>query len=89
MKSLKQRIRQRIFERIYEWRLQEFVRPHFLMLLEYWPELESRYGEGKPAHPEIAALLAARDAAFRMEPRPCFDSVRRWPRCPNSSLPTR
>ncbi len=67
MKGLKKRLQHRIFERLFEWRLQEFVRPHFLMLLEYWPELESRYGEGKPAHPEIAAMFGVRDAHYRAQ----------------------
>lgn len=67
MKPLKRRLQERLFERLYEWRLQEFVRPNFLMLLEYWPELESRYGEGKPAHPEIASIFASCDPLFRAQ----------------------
>jgi hypothetical protein len=59
--SLKGRILHTVFRRLFNWRLQEFVAPRYLALLDYWPKLESRYGEGKPPHEGLAALFAKSD----------------------------
>ena len=62
--SLKDRLLQLIFRRYYRWRLQHFVAPRYLLLLEYWPKLESRYGEGRPPLAGLAPLFSAGDRRF-------------------------
>ncbi len=62
--SLKDRFLRLIFRRYYRWRLQQFVAPRYLLLLEYWPKLESRYGEGRPPLTRLAPLFAAGDLRF-------------------------
>jgi len=54
-----------VFSHFMRWRLKELVHPEYPVMLDYPLRLEPRYGEGKPAHPEIAALLARNDEAYR------------------------
>ncbi len=53
-----------VFDRYMCWRLQDLVYPEYPVILEYPIRPEPRYGEGKPAHSEIAALLARNDEAY-------------------------
>jgi hypothetical protein len=45
--------------------IERLISPRYLILLEYPIRPESRYGEGKPAHPQIENLLAEHDASYR------------------------
>ncbi len=53
-----------IYDRYMCWRLKELAHPEYPVMLEYPIRPEPRYGEGKPAHPELAALLARNDDAY-------------------------
>ena len=56
---------QTVFNRYMRWRLKELTSPDYPVMLDYPVRPVPRYGEGKPAHPEIAALLARNDDAYR------------------------
>ena len=62
--SIKNNALKSIYDRFIHWRLQEFTHPEYPVMLEYAIHPEPRYGEGKPAHPELAALLAKNDDAY-------------------------
>ena len=62
--GLKNNVLKRIYDRFIHWRLAEFTHPEYPVMLEYAIHPEPRYGEGKPAHPELAALLAKNDDAY-------------------------
>lgn len=47
------------------WRIEELVHPDYPVILDYPIRPEPRYGEGKPAHPELASILGRNDAAYR------------------------
>lgn len=53
-----------IYDRYIHWRLPLFTHPEYPVILEYPIRPEPRYGDGKPAHPELAALLALNDEAY-------------------------
>lgn len=55
--SLKIRTLKAIYDRFIHWRLPQFTHPEYPVVLEYPIRPEPRYGEGKPAHPELAAFL--------------------------------
>ena len=61
LKILKNWLLQKTFDRYFGWRLEELVAPRHLLLLDYAPKLESRYGEGKPPHAALAGLFHASD----------------------------
>lgn len=65
MRDLKQRAIQRVFDRYMRWRLGDLVKPEYPVLLDYPVRAEPRYGEGKPPHPELAALFARDADAYR------------------------
>lgn len=64
MKALKRRGAKAVFERYMRWRLKDLVHPEYPILLDYPIRPMPRYGEGRPAHPEISAVLARRDDAY-------------------------
>ncbi len=64
MNNWKTKMLKAMFDRYMSWRLQDLVYPEYAVILEYPIHPEPRYGEGKPAHPEIAALLARNDEAY-------------------------
>lgn len=55
---------QAIYARYMHWRLPTFTHPEYPVILEYPIRPEPRYGEGKPAHPEINAILSQNDDAY-------------------------
>ena len=61
----KTRVLKAIFDRYLWWRINDFPPPQNAILLDYPIRPEPRYGEGKPAHPEIMALLARNDATYQ------------------------
>lgn len=63
--SWKNRVLKAVFDRYMSWRLQDLVHPEYPVILEYPIHPEPRYGEGKPAHPEIGSLLGQNDEAYR------------------------
>ena len=63
--SWKNRVLKAVFDRYMSWRLQDLVHPEYPVILEYPIHPEPRYGEGKPAHPDIASLLGQNDEAYR------------------------
>ncbi len=65
MRNLKQRILKAVFDRYILWRINDFAHPDYAVMLEYPIRPEPRYGEGKPAHTEIATLLARGDVAYQ------------------------
>lgn len=54
-----------VFDRYMSWRLEEMVHPNYPVILDYPIRPEPRYGEGKPAHPELASILGRHDAAYQ------------------------
>lgn len=53
------------FHRYARWHLKELLDPAYPVILEYSIRPAPRYGEGKPAHPEIASILACNDHVYR------------------------
>lgn len=60
----KRRAVQTVFDRYMRWRLPDLLQPEYPVVLKYPIRPEPRYGEGKPAHPELAAFFARHDAAY-------------------------
>ncbi len=54
-----------VFDRYMRWRINELAYPQYAIMLDYPIRPEPRYGEGKPPHSELAALLASRDVAYK------------------------
>ena len=46
------------------WQIDDIARPEYPIMLEYPIRPEPRYGEGKPAHPEISRILAEDTASY-------------------------
>ena len=65
MNSWKTRVLRAVFDRYMSWRIQDLVHPDYPVILEYPIRPEPRYGESKPAHPEIASFLGRNDEAYR------------------------
>lgn len=55
---------QTLYDRYIKWQLPELVHPAYPIMLEYPIKPTSRYGDGKPAHPEISARLARNDDIY-------------------------
>lgn len=53
MKNWKTSVLKAVFSRYMSWRLQDLIHPDYAVVLEYPIHPEPRYGEGKPAHPEM------------------------------------
>ena len=64
MTQWKRRAIQTVFDRYMRWRLPDLLRPEYPVVLKYPIRPEPRYGEGKPPHPELAALFAQQDPAY-------------------------
>ncbi len=65
MASSKTKYLKPIFDRYMKWRLKELLHPEYPVVLEYPIQTVPRYGEGKPAHLEMAAILARNDATYQ------------------------
>ncbi|MGD1072897.1 MAG: class I SAM-dependent methyltransferase [Bryobacteraceae bacterium] len=65
MKLSKASILKALFDRYCTWRLEDLLYPAYPVVLDNPIRPTPRYGEGKPAHPEIAALLGRGDARYR------------------------
>lgn len=61
----KGKVLQAIFDRHMRWRIKELLRAEYVLTLDYPLRPKPRYGEGRPAHPEIAALLSRNDKAYQ------------------------
>jgi Methyltransferase domain len=62
--TFKDRLLRLLFRKIYRYRLPEMLAPEFPILLDYPFDSRSRYGYGKPCHPQITNLLE--------RGRPCY-----------------
>ena len=62
--GLKQKALKAIYHRFMHWRLAELTHPEYPIVLEYPIRPQPRYGEGKPAHPELAAFLGRNDQHY-------------------------
>ena len=66
MKNWKAKALQAIFDRHMRWRIKDLLHAEYLLTLDYPLRPKPRYGEGKPAHPGIAALLSRNDEAYQI-----------------------
>ena len=65
MSGLKTKVLKSVYDRYMHWRLKDLTHPEYPVLLDYPVRPRPRYGEGRPPHPEINALLARGDDSYR------------------------
>lgn len=58
------RLLQFVFKRYMRWRISEVAEPEYAVLLRFPIDPTPRYGDGKPPHPKLAALIAQQDESY-------------------------
>jgi hypothetical protein len=62
---IKGRIIQHVFDRYMRWRLNELLRPSYLVELDYAIDPRPRYGYGKPPHPLLTSIIGEGRVRYR------------------------